>query len=283
MTTASPTVTLPLLAVRGVTQEFRKAGLFSASASALAVRVLDDVSFMLHRQTTLAIIGESGAGKSSLARCIALLERPACGEILFEEQNVLALNGLELLPFHRAVQLVFQDPTSSLNPRFTAAEIVSEPLVVQGEGTAAQRHQKALELMDHVGLPAKWSNKRPLEFSGGQRQRLAIARALSLNPSLIIFDEALSSLDIDNQELILHLLATLQRERSLTYIHITHDLNLVSRIADEIAVMHQGRIVEHKPASILLEHQDNSYARELFCGRSTLGAILDARFAEVAR
>jgi ABC-type glutathione transport system ATPase component len=275
--------TLPLLAVRGVTLEFRKTGLFSASASAPAVEALDDISFILHRQTTLAVIGESGAGKSSLARCIALLEKPTGGEILFEGQNVLALNGRELLPFRRAVQLVFQDPTSSLNPRFTAAEIVSEPLVVQGEDTAGQRQQKALELMDQVGLSAKWSNKRPLEFSGGQRQRLAIARALSLNPRLIIFDEALSSLDIDNQELILQLLDTLQQERSLTYIHITHDLNLVSRVADEIAVMHQGRIVEHKPASILLERQENSYARELFSGRSTLSAILDARFAEVAR
>ena len=283
MTTASPMDTLPLLAVRGVTLEFRKTGLFSASASAPAVEALDDISFILHRQTTLAVIGESGAGKSSLARCIALLEKPTGGEILFEGQNVLALNGRELLPFRRAVQLVFQDPTSSLNPRFTAAEIVSEPLVVQGEDTAGQRQQKALELMDQVGLSAKWSNKRPLEFSGGQRQRLAIARALSLNPRLIIFDEALSSLDIDNQELILQLLDTLQQERSLTYIHITHDLNLVSRVADEIAVMHQGRIVEHKPASILLEHQENSYARELFSGRSTLSAILDARFAEVAR
>jgi len=281
MTTASHKEALPLLAVRGVTQEFRKTGLFSASAS--PVRALDDISFILHRQTTLAIIGESGAGKSSLARCIALLEKPTAGEILFGEQNVLALNGRELLPFQRAVQLVFQDPTSSLNPRFTAAELVSEPLVVQGEGTAAQRHQKALELMHQVGLPAKWSNKRPLEFSGGQRQRLAIARALSLNPRLIIFDEALSSLDIDNQELILQLLANLQRERSLTYIHITHDLNLVSRVADEIAVIHQGRIVEHGAAPALLEHQETAYARELFFGRSTLSAILDARFAEAQR
>ena len=283
MTTASHREILPLLAVRGLRQEFRKTGLFSAFASASTVRAFDDVSFILRRQTTLAVIGESGAGKSSLARCIALLEKPTRGEILFDGQNVLVLNGRELLPFRRAVQLVFQDPTSSLNPRFTAAEIVSEPLVVQGEGTATHRHEKALELMDQVGLPTKWSNKRPLEFSGGQRQRLAIARALSLNPRLIIFDEALSSLDIDNQESILRLLAALQRELSLTYIHITHDLNLVSHVASEIAVMHQGRIVEHEAAPALLEHQENAYARELFFERSTVSTILDARFAEAQR
>ena len=152
--------------------------------------------------------------------------------------------------------------------------------MVQREGTAAQRLQKALELMDHVGLPAKWSGKRPLEFSGGQRQRLAIARALALSPRLIIFDEALSSLDIENQELILRLLAALQQQRSLTYIHVSHDLNLVRRVADEIAVMHQGRIVEHKAAPALLAHQQDAYTRELFAGQMPVRSMLAERFAE---
>jgi len=273
------TETPALLVARGLSQQYRKTNLFSGSV--LAVPAFEDVSLVLHRRTTLALVGESGVGKSSLARCLTLLEKPLRGELLFEGQNLLKLSKDELLPFRRAIQLVFQDPTSSLNPRLTAAEIIAEPLLVQREGASGLRHQRALQLMGQVGLPMKWSDKRPLEFSGGQRQRLAIARALALRPSLIIFDEALSNLDIESQELILRLLADLQSEHRLTYIHVSHDLQLVSRIADECAVMHQGRIVEHKPIARLLEHQDDPYTRELFAGMSSVESILKNRFAEV--
>jgi ABC-type glutathione transport system ATPase component len=272
--------TAELLVVRGLSLQYHKTSLFSGAVS--EVPAFEDIALTVRRNAVLALVGESGAGKSSLARCLALLERPTKGEILLEGRSILNLNKKELLSVRRTVQLVFQDPTSSLNPRLTAAEIIAEPLFVRREGTTAVRHQRALQLMDHVGLPMKWSGKRPLEFSGGQRQRLAIARALALKPSLVIFDEALSSLDIENQTWILQLLADLQAEQSLTYIHVCHDLNLVSRIADEIAVMHEGRIVEHKSTARLLEQQDHPYTRQLFAERSSLESILMDRFAETS-
>jgi ABC-type glutathione transport system ATPase component len=268
----------PLLMVRNLSHAYQTSHLFGSSAA--PVQAFTDIHLVVHRGTTVALVGESGTGKSSLARCLALLERPASGEILFEGQNVLRANRTELLFFRRAVQLVFQDPTSSLNPRLTAAELIAEPLVVQQQDSPEQRRKRALELMDVVGLPSKSSLKRPLEFSGGQRQRLAIARALALSPRLLILDEALSSLDVENQDLILGLLVRLQAELSLTYIHVSHDLRLVSTVADEIAVMHGGRIVEHKPASALLAHQEDPYARALFARRSSVRAILAERFAE---
>jgi ABC-type glutathione transport system ATPase component len=270
----------PLITVQGLSLQYRKTSLFSGSVS--EVRPLENINLVVRRHVTLAIVGESGAGKSSLARCLAILERPSAGKILFDGQSLLELSRKELFPFRRAIQLVFQDPTSSLNPRLTAAELISEPLVVQREGTTAFRDQRALELMEQVGLRKSWSGKRPLEFSGGERQRLAIARALTLRPSVLIFDEALSSLDIENQESILRLLADLQAEQSLTYIHVSHDLQLLCDIADEIAVMHEGHIVEHKTAAALLEDQDDAYARELFAGRSSVESILMNRLAKTA-
>lgn len=271
--------TTSVLIVRGLSHKYRSTHLLSGSRP--LVQALENIHLVVRRQSTLAVVGESGAGKSTLARCLALLDRPTAGEILLNGQSLLALSKRKLFEVRPRIQLVFQDPTSSLNPRLSAAEIISEPLAVQRQGTRAQQHQRARELMDQVGLPAKWSGKRPLEFSGGQRQRLAIARALALKPTVIIFDEALSSLDLDSQELILQLLADLQTEDSLTYIHISHDLSLICQIADEIAVMHRGRIVEQKPANKLLESQDDIYARELFATRLSIGSILTARFAEM--
>jgi peptide/nickel transport system ATP-binding protein len=271
--------TTSLLIVRGLSHEYRNTHLLSGFRP--PVQALENIRLVVRRRSTLAVVGESGAGKSTLARCLALLERPTAGEILLNGQNLLALSKRQLFRVRPSIQLVFQDPTSSLNPRLTAAEIIAEPLVVQRQGTRAQQYQRARELMNQVGLPPKWSGKRPLEFSGGQRQRLAIARTLALKPTLIIFDEALSSLDLDSQELILQLLAALQTEHSLTYIHISHDLNLICQIADEIAVMHRGRIVEQKPTNTLIESQDDPYARELFATRLSTDSILTARFAEM--
>lgn len=266
-----------LMVVRGLSHRYQTVSQLSGACG--AVKALDNVNLVVCARSTLAIVGESGAGKSTLARCVALLERPIAGEILLDGRNLLALEKQPLLRVHRAVQLVFQDPASSLNPRLTAAEIIAEPLFIQREGTRTEQYQRALQLMDQVGLPAKYQSKRPLEFSGGQRQRLALARALALKPRLLIFDEALSSLDLENQELILQLLTDLQDEHSLTFIHISHDLNLVSRIADEIAVMYEGRIVEQKPAAMLLESQEHPYARELFSARKSVESILAMRFA----
>ena len=244
-----------------------------------AVRALEDANLTIRRGTTLALVGESGAGKSTLGRCLALLEAPDSGEIWFDGKNLPRLSRRELFPMHRQIQLIFQDPTSALNPGMTAEEIIAEPLAIHREGTKAQRRERARELMEQVGLPASLERKRPLEFSGGQRQRLAIARSLALEPKLLVLDEALSSLDLLNQELILKLLADLQRIHSLTYLHISHDLRLVSQFADEVAVMHEGRIVEQQPASELFTRPLNSYTQELLAAMPSLESICAGRLA----
>jgi oligopeptide transport system ATP-binding protein len=227
------------------------------------VEAFQDVNLSIQRGTTLAIVGQSGAGKSSLARCLALLEAPTRGEIWSDGQNLLHLGKSELFSRRRQIQFVFQDPTSALNPRFTAGEIISEPLLVQRIGTTAQQRERVRGLMEQVGLRPEWDRKSPLQFSGGQRQRLAIARALALEPKLLIFDEILSNLDLANQEIILQLLSDLQAAHSLTYVHVSHDLRIVSRIADEVAVMHAGRIVEQKSAVELFANPGDPHTREL--------------------
>jgi ABC-type glutathione transport system ATPase component len=241
------------------------------------VQAFQDVNLSVQRGTTLAIVGESGAGKSSLSRCLALVEAPTQGEIWCEGQNLLRLGKSELFPIRRQIQLVFQDPTSALNPRFTAGDIIAEPLLVQRIGTNEQRRERARGLMEQVGLPPEWDGKFPFEFSGGQRQRLAVARALALEPKLLIFDEVLSNLDLANQEIILQLLSDLQKAHSLTYIHVCHDLRIVSRIADEVAVMHAGRIVEQKPAAELFANPGDPYTKELFEAMPSLELICAGR------
>ncbi len=243
------------------------------------VQALDDASLTIRQGTTLALIGESGSGKSTLARCLALLEKPSSGAIWFGGENLAGLDRKELLPFHRRIQLIFQDPTSALNPRLTAADIVAEPLAIHKEGTKAWRFERALELMQQVGLPTGSERKRPFEFSGGQRQRLAIARALALDPELLILDEALSSLDLANQEMLLELLANLQATHSLTYLHISHDLHLVSQCADEVAVMNERTIVEQKSAPELFANPEHPYTRELLAAMPSLESICLERSA----
>src|SRR5579863_5548605 len=198
----------PLLRVSGLGKEYVLRRPFSRKK--VAVSAFQDVSLTIFPGKTLALVGESGAGKSSLARCIALLERPSTGEIELAGKKLLGLNEKELFPVRREVQMIFQDPSSALNPRLSACEIIAEPLLIQGEGTKSQRRERALQLMEQVELDPACERKRPLEFSGGQRQRLAIARALALGPRLLILDEALSNLDAANQALILQLLADLQ-------------------------------------------------------------------------
>jgi len=234
------------------------------SRTEFTVRAFEDVDLTLFRGKTLALVGESGAGKSSLARCIALLERPSAGKLELEGADLLALDRKGLYRVRRRVQMIFQDPTSALNPGLTACEIVMEPLEIQREGTKLQRRERALRLMEQVGLDPNGERKLPLEFSGGQRQRLAIARALALRPSVLILDEVLSNLDSWNQALILKLLGELQASHALGYLHISHDLRLVSQFADEVAVMCQGRIVEQKRTRELFSSLRTSFPR---CGR----------------
>jgi ABC-type glutathione transport system ATPase component len=243
------------------------------------VAALRDASLTIDRGVTLALIGDSGSGKSTLARCLALVEKPDAGEIWLEGQNLLNLAPRELFKVRSQIQLIFQDPASALNPAMTALEIVAEPLKIQKRGSKAQQRENALEWIVRVGIPLGAEHKRPMEFSGGQRQRLAIARALVLAPKLLILDEALSSLDLANQEMILNLLADLQREHSLTYLHISHDLRQVASFADEIAVMNEGTVVEQQPSAKLFAEPRDAYTRDLLLAMPSLESIVLDRSA----
>ena len=208
------------------------------------VRALDGVTLEIRAGSTFALVGESGSGKSTLGLCLAGLEKPTSGEICFDQQDLLNLKGPDLARVRGQIQLIFQDTAAALNPRFSAEEIVIEPMRIRSRLTAEERRPWAEQLMEQVGLLREWLNRRPHQFSGGQRQRLAIARALCVQPRLLILDEAFAGLDLSVQAQILKLLQKLQATHGLTYLFISHDLSLMARIADEIAILHQGRIVE---------------------------------------
>jgi ABC-type dipeptide/oligopeptide/nickel transport system ATPase subunit len=249
------------------------------SGSEYTIEALENATLTISRGATLALVGDSGSGKSTLARCLALLEKPSAGEIWFNGRNLLELQASELCAVRSQIQLIFQDPVSSLNPRMTAQEIVAEPLAIQKGGTRNQQRECAIDWIVRVGLPNNCVAKRPMEFSGGQRQRLAIARALVLEPKLLILDEALSNLDLANQECIVRLLADLQAERQLTYLHISHDLRMVSQIADEVAVMNEGRVIEQQPVAKLFSGPKEDYTRELLLALPSLESICIDRSA----
>ena len=241
---ASATKTETLLHAAGLSKRYLR-GRWLACTRA-RVQALHNVELTLRAGSTLALIGASGSGKSTLARCLACLEKADAGEIWFGGNNLVMLTNRELVPFRRQIQLIFQDPAGSLNPRLTAVEIISEPLLIGGTGRK-ERCVRALELMELVGLPAEWGRRYPWEFSGGQRRRLAIARALALEPKVLILDETLTGLDLSIQAQISNLLVQLQVERSLSYLLISHDLGLIAHLADEVAVLHDGRIEETAP------------------------------------
>ncbi|MGC1104964.1 MAG: ATP-binding cassette domain-containing protein [Candidatus Acidiferrales bacterium] len=264
-----------LMRIRGLSKRYIQRRPFTRAK--FIIHALSNVDLTIRRGTTLAVVGESGAGKSTLVRCLSLIERPTAGEIWWDDVNLLTLNKRALFPMRRQVQVIFQDPTSALNPGMTAEEIIEEPLVVQGIGARNERRQRVLDLMAQVGLPTKWTNKLPLEFSGGQRQRLAIARALALEPQLLVLDEALSNLDLANQEMILRLLRELQAAHALTYVHVAHDLRMVEDLADEVAVMYEGRIVEQKYASEIFTRAEHPYTQELLAVAPSLESIVAAR------
>jgi ABC-type glutathione transport system ATPase component len=242
-------------------------------------KALQDASLRIDRGTSLALIGDSGSGKSTLARCLGLLETPTSGAMFFDERDMSELAPHELFGMRSQIQMIFQDPASALNPRMSALEIVAEPLKIQKRGSKSEQRDRALALITRVGLPAGSQRKRPMEFSGGQRQRLAIARALVLAPQLLILDEALSSLDLANQEMILTLLDDFRREHPLTLLHISHDLRQVANLADEIAVMHEGRVIEQQATSKLFAEPSHPYTRELLLAMPSLETIVLDRSA----
>ena len=233
----------PFLSVRGLGKSF---------AGRPAIQ---NVTFSLEQGHTLGLVGPSGAGKTTLSLCLSFVETPTCGEIWLEGRNLCGLNRRERAAIRGDIQLIFQEPASSLNPRFTAAQIVTEPLLIRRLGTGKTRILLASELMETVGLPRQALQTPALEFSGGERQRLAIARALAVEPKLLILDESFAGLDLSVQAQVTNLLLDLQQRRGLTYILISHDLALVWRLAGEIAVMDQGSIVEHAAVADLLARQ----------------------------
>jgi len=234
------------------------------------VEALREVSFGLERGRILGLVGASGSGKSTLAHCLALGEAPDSGAIFLERENLWACSGKRRAGLRARIQLIAQQPAASLNPRFTAAEIVAEPLVIQRRGTAAQRRQQAARWMDMVGLDPGSLDNHALDFSGGERQRLAIARALILEPSLLILDESFAGLDLSIQAQIARLLRELQKSVGLACILITHDLGLAASLADDIAVMEAGRIVESGPAGQVVAHPRHARTRELLDAAAAL-------------
>jgi ABC-type glutathione transport system ATPase component len=226
-------------------------------------RAVDDVSFAIQRGTTLAMVGESGCGKSTIAKAIVRLLTPTSGEIKLGGTDYAQLNEKALRPMRSRVQMVFQDPYGSLDPHLTAQEIVGEPLRLRGVKSKSERSKEAARLIDLVGLPATALERRPQEFSGGQRQRIGIARALASSPDVLVCDEATSALDVSVQAQVLQLLTDLQKERGLTYLFITHNLGVVRQIADYVMVMSKGAIVEQGPTAQVLERPREAYTRAL--------------------
>ena len=227
------------------------------------VRAVDGVTFSIREGRTLGLVGESGSGKSTTGYCVLQLLRPTSGSVRFEGKELTTLGGEELRRMRREMQIVFQDPYSSLNPRMTVGDIVAEPLDVHGVGTRKTRRESVRHLLELVGFNPHFTNRYPHEFSGGQRQRIGIARALALNPRLIVCDEPVSALDVSIQAQILNLLKDLQREFNLTYLFIAHDLAVVRAMSDDIAVMNKGKIVELGPADEVYRNPQNEYTKAL--------------------
>jgi len=254
-------VTQPLLALSGVTRDFAiRRGLWSTPAR---LRAVDDVTLHVARGETLGVVGESGCGKSTLARMVVRLIEPSAGEIHLDGTDITHLPQSALRPLRRRVQMVFQDPNASLDPRMRAGDLVAEPLTVHGIASGAALEDRVAALFAHVGLRPDQRGNLPGQFSGGQRQRLAIARALALDPDLVVADEPVSALDVSVQAQVLNLLLELQQRLRLTYLFVAHDLSVVRHISDRVAVMYVGQIVELAPTAALFSRPLHPYTAAL--------------------
>jgi oligopeptide/dipeptide ABC transporter ATP-binding protein len=253
---------VPLLEVSGLKKHFPiYRGVFSKVSG--QVYAVDGVSFSIAKGETLGLVGESGCGKSTVGRTLLRLLEPTAGTVKIAGEDITHLEGEQLLPYRRRMQMIYQDPYASLNPRMTAGEIVGEPMVVHQVGTPKERREKVASLFDRVGLRPEAAGRYPHEFSGGQRQRIGIARALALNPDLIVGDEPVSALDVSIQAQIINLLMDLQDEFGLSYLFVAHDLAVVEHISHRVAVMYLGRIVEMTDRQSLFEMPLHPYTEAL--------------------
>ena len=252
---------MPLVEVKRLTKHFRRSRGWIQPPTVTAA--VDDVSFAIDEGETFGLVGESGSGKTTTGRCILRLIEPTSGEVRFKGEDVLTFSRPRLRAARRDMQIVFQDPYSSLNPRMRAGAIVEEPLIIHNVGTTADRAARIEELFALVGLDPAWRTRYPHEFSGGQRQRVGLARALALSPSFVIADEPVSALDMSVQAQIVNLLMDLQDRLKLTYLFIAHDLRLVEHICNRVAVMYRGRIVELAPTSALFASPRHAYTQAL--------------------
>jgi ABC-type oligopeptide transport system ATPase subunit len=252
---------MPLLEVRHLVKEFGRSG--GLLRKRTVVRAVNDVTFAIDEGETFGLVGESGSGKTTTGRCILRLVEPTSGEVRFKGEDVLGFSRARMRQARRDMQIVFQDPFSSLNPRMRVGATVEEPLIIHRIGSKIERRARVVELFDLVGLDPAQLTRYPHQFSGGQRQRIGLARALALNPSLIIADEPVSALDVSVQAQVINLLMDLQERLKLTYLFIAHDLRLVRHICSRVAVMYLGRIVEMGPTERLFAAPAHPYTRAL--------------------
>lgn len=262
---------MPLLEVKDLKVHFPTDKEFLSKEESV-VKAIDGVNFTIYENETFGLVGESGCGKSTTGKAILRLIEPVIGEVIFKGKDINKISRQEMRKVYKDMQLIFQDPYASLNPRMTVGKLIEEPLIVNSNLTSNERKERVAELLEVVGLNAYHASRYPHEFSGGQRQRVGIARALALNPKLIIADEAVSALDVSIQSQVLNLLRKLQREFGLTYLFISHDLSVVKHISDRIGVMYLGRIIEQGTKHSLYEKPLHPYTQALFSASPSIKA-----------
>ena len=267
----------PLISVRGLRKYFPVLEGLLVKRVVAEVKAVDDVSFDIHRGETLGLVGESGCGKTTIGRCLLRLEEPTGGSILYRGQDLAAMSGDALKSLRRKIQVIFQDPFSSLNPRMKVGQILSEPMRVHGlHASAAERHDRVNELLRVCGLNPKFIDRYPHEMSGGQRQRVGIARALALEPEFIVCDEAVSALDVSIQAQVINLLEELREEFGLTYLFIAHDLSVVRHLCHRVAVMYLGKLAETAQCDELYDNPMHPYTRALLAAVPVPDPVVEA-------